>query len=74
MWNTLKFYWLSSRGYRLQPWKSPYIQWRFETFLGQEAANLDAPKFFRLSWKYRRNLKSFADWAAHRRRAMHHQP
>jgi hypothetical protein len=74
MWNTLKFYWLSSRGYRLQPWKSPYIRWRFETFLGQEASNLDALKFFRLSWKYRRNLKSFADWAAHRRRAMHPQP
>jgi hypothetical protein len=71
MWNILKFYWLSSRGYRLQPWKSPYIQWRFETFLGQEAANLNATKFFQLSWKYRRNLKSFAAWAANRRRAMH---
>ena len=71
MWNIFKFYWLASRGYRLQPWKSPYIQWRFETFLGQEAANLDAHKFLQLSWKYRHNLKSFADWAALRRRAQH---
>jgi hypothetical protein len=67
----LQFYWLASRGYRLTPWKSPYIQWRFETFLGKEAANLDARKFFRLSWKYRHQLKSFSDWAATRRRAQH---
>jgi hypothetical protein len=67
MWHILQFYWLASRGFRLQPWKSPYIQWRFETFLGKEAANLDANKFFHLSWKYRDRLKSFSDWAAARR-------
>ncbi len=67
MWRTFQFYWFASRGYRLRPWKSPYIQWRFETFLGKEAVNLDARKFFQLSWKYRHNLKSFADWAAERR-------
>jgi hypothetical protein len=71
LWNLLNFYWLASIGYRLRPWKSPYIQWRFETFLGKEAASLDARKFLRLSWKYRQNLKSFADWAAIRRRAQH---
>ena len=69
MWHLLQFYWLASPGYRLQPWKSPYIQWRFETFLGKEAEHLDAASFLRLSWKYRHNLKSFADWAAVRRRA-----
>jgi hypothetical protein len=69
VWNLLKFYWIASPGYRLQPWKSPYIQWRFETFIGNEAANLDAARFLQLSWKYRKNLKSFADWAAIRRRA-----
>jgi hypothetical protein len=69
VWNILKFYWLSSRGYRLHPWNSPYIQWRFETFLGKEAAHLNARRFLYLSWKYRHNLKSFADWAGVRRRA-----
>jgi hypothetical protein len=69
VWHLLQFYWLSSRGYRLHPWDSPYIQWRFETFLGPEAANLDAKKFFELSWKYRRRLYSFSDWAAKRRDA-----
>ena len=73
MWHIFQFYWLASRGYRLQPWKSPYIQWRLETFLGEEAAHLDARKFFHLSWKYRDRLKSFSDWAATRRRAQHHR-
>jgi hypothetical protein len=71
MWNIFKFYWLASRGYRFRPWESPYIRWRLETFLGKEAANLDAKKFLQLSWKYRNNLNSFADWAAERRRAQH---
>jgi hypothetical protein len=69
MWATLRFYWIAARGYRLQPWKSPYLQWRFETFLGKEAASLDAKKFFELCWKYRDRLKSFAQWAAERRHA-----
>ena len=69
MFHLLQFYWLASRGYRLHPWDSPYIRWRFETFLGKDAADLDASKFFRLSWKYRDRLRSFSDWAATRRRA-----
>lgn len=74
MWHLIQFYWLASRGYRLHPWDSPYIQWRFETFLGKEAANLDIHKFFHLSWKYRHQLKSFSDWAATRRHAQHSRP
>ena len=69
MLHLFQFYWLASRGYRLHPWDSPYIQWRFETFLGKEAADLDARKFLHLSWKYRDRLKSFSDWAAARRNA-----
>ena len=42
MWNALRYYWIISKGYRFRPWKSPYIQWRLETFFGHEAANLDA--------------------------------
>jgi hypothetical protein len=68
VWNTFRFYWMAARGYRLHPWDSPYLQWRLETFLGKEAADLDARKLFHLSWKYRDRLRSFADWAAERRR------
>ena len=63
----LQLYWLAARGYRLRPWASPYIQWRFETFLGKEAAHLSAGLFFHLCWKYRNRLKSFSAWAATRR-------
>jgi hypothetical protein len=73
VWNALRFYWLAAQGYRLRPWASPYIQWRFETFLGKEAANFDRAKFLHLTWKYRHNLLSFSNWAADRRRAQRHQ-
>ncbi len=73
MWNALRYYWLVARGYRLNPWNSPYLQWRFETYLGKEAAKLDARKFFQLSWKHRKQLNSFADWAAERRRVQRHR-
>jgi hypothetical protein len=69
MFQTLRYYWIVARGYRLNPWKSPYLRWRFETFLGPEAANLDAGKFVRLSWKYRAHMHRFVNWAAERRKA-----
>jgi len=68
MFKTLQYYWNAARGYRFNPWRSPYIRWRFETFLGREAANLTARKFFHLAWKYRDNMERFVDWAAERRR------
>jgi hypothetical protein len=71
MLNALRYYWISARGYRLRPWRSPYLRWRLETFLGVEAADLDAGKFFRILWRYRRELERFLDWAAERRRVQH---
>ena len=68
MLKTLKYYWIVARGFRLKPWNSPYLRWRLETFLGKEAADLNARKFFRLTWKYRAQMEKFVDWAAERRR------
>ena len=68
MFDTLQYYWTAARGYRLRPWDSPYLRWRFETFLGKEAENMDARKFVRLSWKYRAEMEKFLNWAAERRR------
>jgi hypothetical protein len=64
----LRYYWITAKGYRLHPWDSPYLRWRFETFLGPEAADMTAGKFFRLSWKYRNQMERFLDWADERRR------
>ncbi|HYL47088.1 MAG TPA: hypothetical protein VEU52_08670 [Candidatus Limnocylindrales bacterium] len=69
--NALRYYWIISRGYRLRPWKSPYIQWRFETFFGPAAADLDARKFFSLLWCERARFERFLEWVAVRRRAQH---
>jgi hypothetical protein len=68
MWNLLTYYWMSSRGYRLHPWDSPYLHWRLETFLGKEAENLSAAQFLKILWKYRHQMQNFVDWAAERRR------
>lgn len=71
MFKTLTYYWNAARGYRLKPWKSPYMRWRFETFLGKEANDMTASKFFHLAWKYREHMQRFVDWAAERRRIQH---
>jgi hypothetical protein len=68
MFKMLRFYWISAKGYRLNPWNSPYLRWRFETFLGSEAAGMTAAKFLRLTWKYREQMERFLDWAEDRRR------
>ena len=68
MLNALRYYWITAKGYRLCPWKSPYIQWRFETFFGDEAADLDARKFFRLMWRERERTWRFLKWVKKTRR------
>ena len=68
MLNALRYYWITTRGYRLRPWASPYLQWRLETFFGVEAAELDAGKFFRLMWRERVRMERFLEWVGKRRR------
>jgi hypothetical protein len=69
MCNALHYYWIVAKGYRLRPWKSPYIQWRMETFFGSDAADLDARKFFHLMWRERARMERFLEWVAERRAA-----
>jgi len=70
MWNALRYYWIISKGHRLTPWKSPYIQWRMETFFGHEAADLTAGKFCHLMWRERARMERFLDWVADQRAGM----
>jgi len=67
MFKILRYYWATAKGYRLNPWNSPYLRWRFETFLGPEAAGMNARNFFQLAWKYRAEMRRFVDWASERR-------
>jgi hypothetical protein len=66
MLHALRYYWIAASGYRFRPWKSPYLRWRLETFLGPGAADLDAAKFFRICWRERARLRRFLHWAAER--------
>jgi len=68
MLSALRYYWEAAKGYRLQPWKSPYIRWRMETFFGPQAAAPGARTFFRLLWRERGQLREFLRWADQRRR------
>ena len=67
MLSALRYFWIASKGNRCRPWKSPYIQWRLETYFGKEAAEPDARTFFRLLWRERTQLRRFVRWANERR-------
>jgi hypothetical protein len=60
----LQFLWLSSRGYRLRPWASPYLRWRIETYCGWHADQIGARRFCAFTWQQRRALWRFLQWAA----------
>ena len=61
----LRFLWRASRGYRLTPWRSPYLRWRIETYSGLEAEKVTMSLFWSFVWKTRRDLLRFLRWAAH---------
>ena len=73
MFSAIRYYWVTAKGYRLRPWKSPYIRWRLETFFGKEAEDVDARRFFQLLWRQRRQLHRFLEWAEERRREQKHR-
>jgi hypothetical protein len=59
----LRAMWRLSRGYRLCPWKSPYLRWRIETYQGWHAERITAGDFWRFVWNHRRELARFLSWA-----------
>ncbi len=66
--SALRYYWVTAKGYRLRPWKSPYVRWRMETFFGEQAAAEDAGTFLRLIWRERTRLRHFLRWVETQRR------
>jgi hypothetical protein len=53
-----------SRGYRLRPWRSPYLRWRIETYSGVHAEAIGFREFWRFTWRTRRELSHYLRWAA----------
>jgi hypothetical protein len=59
----LGYLWRTTRGYRLTPWRSPYILWRIETYWGLHAESITFAEFWRFAWTRRRDLLRFMRWA-----------
>jgi hypothetical protein len=59
----LGFMWRATRGYRLRPWRSPYLRWRMETYWGIQAEQIRFVDFWRFAWRHRQELLRFLRWA-----------
>lgn len=55
-----------TRGYRLRPWRSPYLRWRIETYSGLHAETITFRQFWEFIWKSRRELIRYLRWASGR--------
>ena len=60
----LRFVWNATRGYRLRPWRSPYLRWRIETYSGLHAETMTGRDVVRFTWRERRQLLRFLRWTA----------
>ncbi|HEU0139436.1 MAG TPA: hypothetical protein VFQ79_06995 [Bryobacteraceae bacterium] len=61
------FLWRATRGYRLRPWKSPYLRWRIETYSGVPADRIGFREFWCFVWQHRSDLLRFVRWAGRMR-------
>ena len=55
--------WRMSRGYRLRPWRSPYLRWRIETYQGWHADRITFTEFWQFAWSARKELLRYLRWA-----------
>jgi len=61
----IRLAWRLARGYRLRPWRSPYLRWRMETWSGMHADDITPGVFIRFVWKHRADLLRYLRWATH---------
>jgi len=59
----VRFLWRSTRGYRLRPWRSPYVRWRMETYWGIPASSIGFRDFVSFAWLHRSEMLRFLRWA-----------
>jgi hypothetical protein len=64
----LRILWGLTRGYRVCPWRSPYLRWRIETYSGMHADRITAREFCNFTWNQRRELMRYLRWASGMRR------
>ena len=59
--------WQLTRGYRMWPWRSPYLRWRVETYGGLDANDITFTQFWNFVWTERRELVRYLRWAGRMR-------
>jgi hypothetical protein len=59
----IRILWRLSRGYRLRPWRSPYLRWRIETYWGLHAEDITFAQFWGFAWRQRGELLRYLRWA-----------
>jgi len=59
----IRILWRLSRGYRLRPWRSPYLRWRIETYSGLHAERITLKQFWEFTWRQRKELVRYLRWA-----------
>ena len=68
MLSAIGFWWRGSAGYRLRPWRSPYLRWRLETYTGKKAESLRLRDFLSVGMAERRQVWRFFQWTGELRR------
>jgi hypothetical protein len=63
----IRFLWRATKGYRLRPWRSPYLRWRLETYSGKKAETVQLKDFWSLAWGERRQAARFLRWVGEMR-------
>lgn len=61
------FLWAATKGYRLRPWRSPYLRWRIETYWGWRAETIGFREFWAFLWQHRTEMLRFLRWAGRMR-------
>jgi hypothetical protein len=59
-----KFFWNSTRGHRLAPWRSPYLRWRMETYSGLKMDKIGFVEFWGFLLRERKQLRHFLKWTS----------
>lgn len=66
MLGAIRYLWGITAGYRLRPWRSPYVRWRLETYFGKGGDVNSRGEFCRLLWRERREMWRFLRWVEER--------
>jgi hypothetical protein len=67
----LIFVWNATRGSRLRPWRSEFLKWRMETFMGRHAEEIGLRDFLRFLYSERKQVLRYLRWLSEMRGYAH---